>query len=46
VRIPGDPERLAQQERALTGIPLTPAVARNLQELANRWSLPWPDEAR
>jgi len=46
VRIPGDPERLAQQERALTGIPLTPAVARNLEELANRWSLPWPDEAR
>jgi L-2-hydroxycarboxylate dehydrogenase (NAD+) len=39
VLIPGDPERLATQERLKSGIPLHEAVLQDLHTLANRFSL-------
>jgi LDH2 family malate/lactate/ureidoglycolate dehydrogenase len=36
VVIPGDPERLAEEERRVTGIPLAPAVVADLRDIAQR----------
>lgn len=36
VVIPGDPERLAEEERRVTGIPLSPAVVADLRDIAQR----------
>lgn len=36
VVIPGDPERLAEVERRVTGIPLSPAVVADLRDIAQK----------
>jgi LDH2 family malate/lactate/ureidoglycolate dehydrogenase len=36
VVIPGDPERLAEAERRVTGIPLSPAVVADLRDIARK----------
>ncbi|HTK75985.1 MAG TPA: Ldh family oxidoreductase [Gemmataceae bacterium] len=36
VVIPGDPERLAEGERRVTGIPLSPAVVADLRDIAQK----------
>jgi L-2-hydroxycarboxylate dehydrogenase (NAD+) len=41
VVIPGDPEREAEAERRVTGIPLLPAVVADLQSLAARTGIPF-----
>jgi L-2-hydroxycarboxylate dehydrogenase (NAD+) len=39
VVIPGDPERLAEAERLVTGIPLSPAVVADLRDIAQKTSI-------
>jgi L-2-hydroxycarboxylate dehydrogenase (NAD+) len=39
--IPGDPERLAEKERVQHGVPLLPAVVRDLQDIARRTGIPF-----
>ncbi len=39
VLIPGDPERLEEEQRLLAGIPVVDAVASDLEELAKRFKL-------
>ena len=39
--IPGDPERLAEKERAQHGVPLLPAVVRDLEDIARRTGIPF-----
>ncbi|MFO0809763.1 MAG: Ldh family oxidoreductase [Gemmataceae bacterium] len=41
VVIPGDPERQAEAERRVMGIPLLPAVVEDLRDIARRTGLPW-----
>jgi L-2-hydroxycarboxylate dehydrogenase (NAD+) len=41
VVIPGDPERQAEAERRLTGIPLLPAVVSNLRDISARTGIPF-----
>jgi LDH2 family malate/lactate/ureidoglycolate dehydrogenase len=36
----GDPERIAEEERRLDGIPLLPAVAAELEALAGETGVP------
>ena len=38
--IPGDPERIAEAERSEHGIPLLPAVVRDLEDIARRTGIP------
>ncbi len=40
VLIPGDPERIAYQDRMKSGIPLNPIVARSLQRLSAETGIP------
>jgi LDH2 family malate/lactate/ureidoglycolate dehydrogenase len=40
VLIPGDPERLAQAERDVSGIPVVPAVLEDLRDIARRTGVP------
>jgi LDH2 family malate/lactate/ureidoglycolate dehydrogenase len=40
VVIPGDPERLAEAERRVTGVPLPPAVVADLRDVAARTGVP------
>ncbi len=42
VLIPGDPERLLEQERREKGIPILPVVIDSLKELAQRFEVRWP----
>ncbi len=39
--IPGDPERLAEKERAHTGVPLVPAVVADLEDIARQTGIPF-----
>lgn len=39
--IPGDPERLAEAERRITGIPLVPAVIEDLRFVAQQTGVAW-----
>ncbi len=39
--IPGDPERLAEAERRVTGIPLVPAVIEDLRFVAQQTGVAW-----
>jgi LDH2 family malate/lactate/ureidoglycolate dehydrogenase len=39
--IPGDPERLAEQERRVTGIPLVPAVVDDLRFVSQLTGVAW-----
>ena len=39
--IPGDPERLAEAERRITGIPLVPAVVEDLRFVAHQTGVAW-----
>jgi LDH2 family malate/lactate/ureidoglycolate dehydrogenase len=41
VVIPGDPERWAEAERRLAGIPLAPAVVADLRDIAERTGIPF-----
>jgi LDH2 family malate/lactate/ureidoglycolate dehydrogenase len=41
VVIPGDPERQAEAERRLTGVPLLPAVVADLQDISARTGVPF-----
>jgi LDH2 family malate/lactate/ureidoglycolate dehydrogenase len=41
VLIPGDPERLAEAQRRVTGIPLSPAVVADLRDIASRTGIPF-----
>jgi L-2-hydroxycarboxylate dehydrogenase (NAD+) len=41
VVIPGDPERLAEAERRVTGIPLLPAVVADLRDISSRTGVPF-----
>jgi len=41
VLIPGDPERLAEAERRVTGVPLSPAVMNDLHEISSRTGVPF-----
>lgn len=41
VVIPGDPERQAEAERRVTGIPLLPAVVADLRDIAARTGIPF-----
>jgi len=41
VVIPGDPERFAEAERRVTGIPLLPAVVADLRDIAARTGIPF-----
>jgi L-2-hydroxycarboxylate dehydrogenase (NAD+) len=41
VVIPGDPERLAEAERRVTGVPLSPAVVADLHEISARTGVPF-----
>jgi LDH2 family malate/lactate/ureidoglycolate dehydrogenase len=41
VVIPGDPERQAEAERRVTGVPLAPAVAADLRDIADRTRIPF-----
>jgi len=39
--IPGDPERRAEEERSRDGVPLLPAVVRDLEDIARRTGIPF-----
>jgi LDH2 family malate/lactate/ureidoglycolate dehydrogenase len=39
--IPGDPERFAEVERCVTGIPLVPAVVEDLRFVAKQTGVAW-----
>jgi LDH2 family malate/lactate/ureidoglycolate dehydrogenase len=39
--IPGDPERLAEAERRVSGIPLVPAVIDDLRFVAQQTGVAW-----
>jgi L-2-hydroxycarboxylate dehydrogenase (NAD+) len=41
VIIPGDPERLAETERRVTGVPLSPAVVTDLLDISARTGVPF-----
>ena len=41
VVIPGDPERLAEAERRMSGVPLSPAVVTDLRDISARTGVPW-----
>jgi LDH2 family malate/lactate/ureidoglycolate dehydrogenase len=41
VVIPGDPERLAEAERRVTGVPVASAVVADLQDIAGRTGIPF-----
>ena len=41
--IPGDPEREAERERRVAGIPLVPAVIADLVDVARITGVPFPD---
>jgi LDH2 family malate/lactate/ureidoglycolate dehydrogenase len=41
VVIPGDPERLAEAQRRVGGIPLAAAVVADLRDIANRTGIPF-----
>ena len=41
VVIPGDPERLAEAERRVTGVPLRPAVVTDLRDISARTGVPF-----
>jgi LDH2 family malate/lactate/ureidoglycolate dehydrogenase len=41
VVIPGDPERLAEAERRVAGVPLAPAVVADLRDIADRTGVPF-----
>jgi LDH2 family malate/lactate/ureidoglycolate dehydrogenase len=41
VLIPGDPERRAEAERRVTGIPLLPAVVADLRDVSARTGIPF-----
>ena len=41
VVIPGDPERLAEAERRVTGVPLNPAVVTDLRDISARTGMPF-----
>jgi LDH2 family malate/lactate/ureidoglycolate dehydrogenase len=41
VVIPGDPERQAEAERRVRGVPLLPAVAADLRDISARTGIPW-----
>jgi LDH2 family malate/lactate/ureidoglycolate dehydrogenase len=41
VVIPGDPERLAEAERRVTGVPLRPAVLTDLRDISARTGVPF-----
>ncbi len=41
VVIPGDPERLAEAERRVSGVPLSPAVVADLRDVADRTGIPF-----
>jgi LDH2 family malate/lactate/ureidoglycolate dehydrogenase len=41
VLIPGDPEREAEAERRLSGIPLVAPVVEDLQQLAHKFAIEW-----
>ena len=41
VVIPGDPERFAEAERRVTGVPLSPAVVTALREISARTGVPF-----
>ena len=41
VVIPGDPERLAEAERRVTGVPLSPAVVTDLRDISARTGVPF-----
>jgi LDH2 family malate/lactate/ureidoglycolate dehydrogenase len=43
VVIPGDPERSAEAERRVTGVPLLPAVVADLRDIAARTGIPFDD---
>jgi L-2-hydroxycarboxylate dehydrogenase (NAD+) len=45
VLVPGDPERIMENERLKNGIPLMHAVVEDLQFLAERFYIPAPGEA-
>ncbi len=42
VRIPGDPEREAEDKRTTEGIPLLPPVVANLEKVAEKTGVPFP----
>ena len=41
VVIPGDPERLTEAKRRVTGVPLSPAVAKDLNDISARTGVPF-----
>ena len=41
VVIPGDPERLAEAERRVSGVPLSPAVVTDLRDISARTGVPF-----
>jgi L-2-hydroxycarboxylate dehydrogenase (NAD+) len=41
VIIPGDPERQAEAERRVTGVPLLPAVVADLRDISSRTGIPF-----
>src|SRR5262249_54549570 len=41
VVIPGDPERQAEAERSVSGIPLAPATVADLRDIADRTGIPF-----
>jgi LDH2 family malate/lactate/ureidoglycolate dehydrogenase len=41
VVIPGDPERQAEAERRVTGVPLLPAVVADLRDISARTGIPF-----
>jgi LDH2 family malate/lactate/ureidoglycolate dehydrogenase len=41
VVIPGDPERQAEVERRVSGVPLLPAVVDDLRDIAARTGIPF-----
>jgi LDH2 family malate/lactate/ureidoglycolate dehydrogenase len=43
VLVPGDPEREMQVERLRDGIPLLPVVVKDLEDLAARFKLGFPE---
>lgn len=43
VLIPGDPERIAQAERSVAGIPLVPAVVAELEDISRQTGIPMPE---
>lgn len=42
VLIPGDPERIAEAERSVAGIPLVPAVIEELEDISRKTGIPMP----